>query len=87
MRIKLVCQHSKYNELLANVERHLNDHAYRITKIQYNGPMEKPFEQNVSVDTWFKLRDKESDCVEISDLNFTFDFLKKDPCSFFYVYI
>lgn len=86
MRITLCCQHSKYNELLANIERHLNSGAFKITKIQYNGPMAYPYDQNVSVDVWFKLRDK-FECMDIASLNYTFDFLKKAPCSFFYVYI
>ncbi len=50
--------------------------------------MVKPNDQNVSVDVWFKLRDKSTcQCMDIASLNYTFDFLKKDPCSFFYVYI
>lgn len=88
MRITLCCQHSKYNELLANIERHLNGGAFKITKIDYHGPMGKPYDKNVSVDVWFKLRDKSTcQCMDIASLNYTFGFLKKDPCSFFYVYI
>lgn len=87
MRIKLCCQHDKYNELLSLIERNLNRETFKVTKMQYNGPMAGAYDQNVSVDVWFKLRDKQETMMWTSTFQTLLTVLQSPPVSFFYTYI
>ncbi len=83
----MACQHDKYNELLNLIERNLNRETFKITKMQYNGPMDGAYDQNVSVDVWFKLRGKKETMLWASTFQTLVAVLQSSPVSFFYIYI